>query len=67
MRTLRCPNSSRALKAKITIRGVDVYDRDGSWILGLTEQDAVDLHASLGLLMPRVKRLLKKWKQEDRK
>lgn len=46
--------------AKLVNLGVDIIDHDGDMLTGISEQDAVDLHASLTRLLPKIKRRIEK-------
>ena len=46
----------RTMWAKLVPLGVNIIDRDGDMFGGITENDALSLHASLTRLLPRIKR-----------
>lgn len=50
----------KPFRAKITGRGVNLIDTDNTPLLGITDQDAVELHKSLSSLLTRIKSRLPK-------
>lgn len=49
------------LKLRFIPLGVDLIDRNGEYILGITESDAVDLHALLSKNMKKIKARIKRY------
>lgn len=49
------------ISVRLVVDGVNLYDADGSMLVGISERQAVLLHKHLTKMMPRLKATIKKF------
>lgn len=55
----RIVNRKTKIRIKFVPLGINIIDHDGTWLAGITEQDALDLLKELNRVLPKIKRRAK--------